>query len=130
MDSLESSNDVIFTALSNVPQSFFDKVNKETETEGSAGSVSLSVTKTSDGSLINTDISEDPEMKPIADMMEKSRQTLNVDPNQSILFSIAWIQLPSIRFFKLCPEVIWMDITSHSNNKGFHLLTFSCTLGP
>ena len=123
MDSLESSDDVIFTALSNVPLSYFEKEQKETDAEGS---VSLSVTKTSDGSLINTDISEDPHMKPIADMMEKSRQTLNVDPNQSIFFSIAWIQLPSIRFFKLCPEVIWMDITSHSNNKGFHLLTFSC----
>jgi hypothetical protein len=24
-----------------------------------------------------------------------------------------------------CPEVIWIDVTSHSNNKGFHLLTLS-----
>ena len=81
----------------------FVKAKKETENEGSAGSVSLSVTKISDGSLINTDISEDPGINPIADMMEKSRDTLNVDPSQSILFSIAWIQLPAIRFFKLCP---------------------------
>ena len=81
MDSLESSGDVIFTALSNVPRSCFVKAKKDTETEGSVGSVSLSVTKTSDGYLINTDISEDPEMKPIADMMGKSRETLNVDPS-------------------------------------------------
>ena len=68
MDILESSDDVIFTALSNVPRSFFDKANKETETEGS---VSLSVTKGSNGSLINTDTSEYPEMKPVSDMMKK-----------------------------------------------------------
>ena len=32
----------------------------------------------------------------------------------------------NILFFLLCPEVIWCDVTSHSNNKGFDLLTFSC----
>ncbi len=26
----------------------------------------------------------------------------------------------------LCPQVFWVDVTSHSNNKGFDLLTFSC----
>ena len=87
--------------------------------------MSLTVTKTSDGSLINTDSSEDPEMKPIADMMETLRETLNVDPTDSIFVSIASVKLPAILFFKLCPDVIWMDITSHSNNKGYHLLTFS-----
>ena len=40
--------------------------------------------------------------------------------------SIAWIVLPALRFFLLCPGVIWCDVTSHSNNKGFHLLTCSC----
>ena len=34
--------------------------------------------------------------------------------------------LPMLRFVKLCPEVIWCDITSHSNKNGFHLMTFSC----
>ena len=88
IDSLESSGDVIVTALSNVPRKYFDKANKKTETEDS---MSLSVTKVSNGSLINTDISEEPDMKPIADMMKKSLDTLNVDQLQSILFSIAWI---------------------------------------
>jgi hypothetical protein len=32
---------------------------------------------------------------------------------------------PAFQLFKLCPEVVWLDVTSHSNNKGFHLLTFS-----
>jgi hypothetical protein len=35
---------------------------------------------------------------------------------------------PAFRLFKLCPEVVWVDVTSHSNNKGFHLLTFSSHL--
>ena len=43
-----------------------------------------------------------------------------------LFISIAWLVLPMFRLFKLCPEVIWCDVTSHSNNKGFNLLTFSC----
>ena len=35
---------------------------------------------------------------------------------------------PAFRLFQLCLEVIWVDVTSHSNNKGFHLLTFSSWL--
>ena len=32
----------------------------------------------------------------------------------------------NIFFFSPFPEVIWCDVTSHSNNKGCDLLTFSC----
>ena len=49
-----------------------------------------------------------------------------ITKEQYLFISIAWIILPAFRFFKLCPEVIWCDVTSHSNNKGFNLLTFSC----
>ncbi len=41
---------------------------------------------------------------------------------------VAWIVKPAFQLFKLCPEVVWVDVTSHSNNKGFHLLTFSSHL--
>ena len=40
--------------------------------------------------------------------------------------AVAWISLPACRFFVLCPAVIRFDVTSHSNNKGFCLLTFLC----
>lgn len=31
----------------------------------------------------------------------------------------------TIRFFKMYPETVFVDVTSHSNNKKYHLLTFS-----
>ena len=35
---------------------------------------------------------------------------------------------PVFCLFKQCPEVVWVDVTSHSNNMGFHLPTFSSLL--
>ena len=46
--------------------------------------------------------------------------------SETLFIAIAWTILPALRFFKLCPEVVWCDVTSHTNNKGFHLLSFSC----
>merc|ERR1711966_366526 len=45
---------------------------------------------------------------------------------QYLFMAIAWTMTPCLRYFLLCPEVLWFDVTSHSNNKGFCLLTFSC----
>ena len=49
-------------------------------------------------------------------------------PADVLFIGIGWILIPAFRFFMLCPEVIWCDVTSHSNNKGFHLFSFSCRL--
>lgn len=46
--------------------------------------------------------------------------------NQVLFIAIAWTLAPAFRLFMLCPEVIWCDVTSQSNNKEFSLLTFSC----
>ena len=59
-------------------------------------------------------------------MAVSARTNRKIQSSQSLFFSIGWLYLPSFRFFKLCPEVIWCDVTSHSNNKGFNLLTLSC----
>ena len=46
-------------------------------------------------------------------------------PSEGLFIAVAWILKPALCFFMLCPEVVFLDVTSHSNNKGFHLLTFS-----
>ncbi len=46
----------------------------------------------------------------------------------TLFVGVAWIVKPAFHLFKLCPEVVWVDVTSHSNNKSFHLLTFSSCL--
>ncbi len=51
-----------------------------------------------------------------------------MNKEDALFIAVAWIVKPAFRLFKLCPEVVWLDVTSHSNNKGFHLLTFSSRL--
>ena len=43
-----------------------------------------------------------------------------------IFLAIAWVFKPELRFFKLFPEVIHVDATSHTPKKKYDLLTFSC----
>lgn len=54
------------------------------------------------------------------------RSTRQLKKTDTVFIAVAWMFVPLFRFFCLCPEVIWVDVTSHSNNKGFHLFTVSC----
>ncbi len=62
-------------------------------------------------------------IKPLAKIERLDR---NLSPTDILFIAVAWTNLPALRLFILCPEVIWVDVTSHSNYKGFNLLTFSC----
>ena len=57
----------------------------------------------------------------------KKKETADGSPtsNHFLLQWHGYLFLHS-RFFKLCPKVIFCDVTSHSNNKGFRLYNFSC----
>ena len=59
------------------------------------------------------------EMEPIAKQESKERA---MTPDEILFIAIAWVVISAFRFFMFCPEVIWCDVTSHSNNKDFHLL--------
>ena len=58
----------------------------------------------------------------------EEREERSLHKEDALFIAVAWIVKPALKLFKLCPEVIWVDVTSHSNNKGFHLLTFSSRL--
>jgi hypothetical protein len=60
----------------------------------------------------------------LANQIQDKRRKCNLTMAHALFIVVAWIVKPSFRFFKLCPEVVWVDVTSHSNNKRFHLLTF------
>ncbi len=49
-----------------------------------------------------------------------------MDTKQVLYISIGWTKIHAFWLFILCPEVVWWDVTSPSNNKGFCVLTFSC----
>lgn len=122
LDNFENSQEISFTTLSDMPLA---DLHHEQPTE-SLESITVSTTKNGKGSLVNTPVQDIPTLAPIAEMAKTERVRRKMSAAQYLFISIAWIVLPVFRFFKLCPEVLWCDITSHSNNKGFHLLTFSC----
>ena len=88
--------------------------------------ITISTTKDVSGNVSNKDVSTIPELEPLEEFAKNERSCRGLSAQKYLFISIAWIVLPAFRFFKLCPEVIWCDVTSHSNNKGFKLLTFSC----
>ena len=119
----EKSEEVRFTTISDVPTSELRNVPADQESESS---VLLSTTKTEAGDIINSNLSTHPSAKGLVDRTRLSRRNRKIRAKQYQFVSIAWTILPVFRYFLLCPEVIWCDVTSHTNNKGYMLLTFTC----
>ena len=88
--------------------------------------MTISTNKEEGGHVTNYDSSTLPELKDLESLAKQERIERKLDKNDVLFIAVGWLVLPAFRYFKLCPEVIWCDVTSHLNNKGFHLLTFSC----
>jgi hypothetical protein len=128
---MEESDDVMFQALSDVPFDYLDdgpenKVGEGAAQTGAAQTKTVSTLKENDGTITNTSIKELPSISNLEGKVKKEREERQLSASDVLFISIAWTFLPALRFFLLCPEVLWCDVTSHSNNKGYHLLTFSC----
>jgi hypothetical protein len=133
LQNFQDSEEVAYTTLCDIPiNEFTTGTTKKLHYNKLAASslddyVTISTTKDCEsGTILNEDILDIPSLAPIHEIAQKSRKDRTISKSQYLFISIAWIFLPAFRFFKLCPEVIWCDVTSHSNNKGFSLLTFSC----
>mmetsp|Transcript_23810 Transcript_23810/g.54521 ORF Transcript_23810/g.54521 Transcript_23810/m.54521 type:complete len:1402 (-) Transcript_23810:247-4452(-) len=126
IDSFESNPDIKFTALSDIPLSDLREPTKRASTEVSNGTVTVSTSKDEDGNISTTEVTDIPNMAHTECTAKTERSQRGLESFQVLFMAIGWVFLPMLRFVKLCPEVIWCDITSHSNNKGFHLMTFSC----
>jgi hypothetical protein len=50
----------------------------------------------------------------------KERKLNNTD---GLFIAVALILKPAFCFFMLCPEVVFLDVTLHTNNKEYHLLS-------
>ena len=123
LKNFEASSEIKFTTLSDVPVSELEDLSTADST---FSHLTISTTKEDDGKISNTRIDSNPFLAPITTAAKKNGPKKALEAAQYLFMSIAWIVLPAFRFLKLCPEVIWCDVTSHSNNKGFYLLTFSC----
>ena len=125
MENLVKSKDISFVSLSDVPcNEYFHK----TPISGNQTNVTISTKKQFSGAVNVDEINEDSELSCLSEQITQERCDRQLAKEDTLFIAVAWIVKPAFRLFKLCPEVVWVDVTSHSNNKGFHLLTFSSRL--
>ena len=122
LDDFHDSNEIAFSTVSDVPMDLLtDDLIGSTE-----DTVTISTTKKANKDVEIKEMSTLDFGKDIEDAAKNEQEEEKMSKKDVLFIAIAWLVMPAFRFFMLCPEVIWCDITSHSNNKGFHLLTFSC----
>ena len=90
--------------------------------------ITVTTTKGFSGGIQYREMKDNPETICLSHQISEERCERNMKKEDALFIAVAWIVKPAFRLFKLCPEVVWLDVTSHSNNKGFHLLTFSSRL--
>jgi hypothetical protein len=141
MDNFSLSGDISFVSLSDVPvEEYFNTSEKFTvnavTTLPNSGTVStpfkdtiaVATAKDFSGKIVYTEIHDLPGIACLADTIQDERCERNLTKTDALFIAVAWTCKPAFRLFKLCPEVVWVDVTSHLNNKGFHLLTISSRL--
>ena len=122
IDDFESSDEITFVALSDVPmKDMFPDLDKDTNDD--TITISSYSYKSSPGSISSKKLNDDGHMPDLANKVAQERVEHNLSINENLFIAVAWVVKPAFRLFMLCPEVIWIDVTSHSNNKGFNLLT-------
>jgi hypothetical protein len=124
MDNLAKSDEISFVSLSYVSiKDYFDV----TTTDFDVDTITISTTKAFTGHVHYEPINESSKITSFGTNNNK-RSERCLQKEEALFIAVAWIVKPAFQLFKLCPEVVWVDVTSHSNNKGFHLLTFSSRL--
>jgi len=121
------SKEIPFVSLSDVPvKEFFESQESNTlKCNTNQDTVTISTMKSFSGDSHYREMNENPNTECLLDQIIEERQERNLNNEDALFIAVAWIVTPALRLFKLCPEVVWVDVTSHSNYKGFHLLTFS-----
>ena len=126
MDDMQNSQEVSYTCLSDVPTSDLTPELKRQQKHLADKTVTVATTKSPTGCIVEEDCTTKPMLNDIVDSVQEERKDRRLKDIDSLFIAMAWIFLPSFRFFKLCPEVISCHVMSHLNNKGFHLFNFSC----
>lgn len=133
LDTFKRSKEIHFKTLSNMPLSLFGVNNQQSNnpfqfinncwnevTDHKFKSVTVSTIKHPNTEPINDPILANNKLASINEKAKIEQMERKMQKTDTLLILIAWVVLP---VFRLCPEVIWCDVTSHSNNKGFHLFT-------
>ncbi len=125
MDIMAKSDKISFVSLSDVPiKDYFDVNN----TDCNVDTMTLSTTKSFTGHVHYEPNNESSEINPPSAQINDKRSEWCLQKEEALFIAVAWIVKPAFQLFKSCPDVVWIDANSHSNNKRFHLLTFSSRL--
>jgi hypothetical protein len=125
MDNMAKSDKISVVSLSDVPiKDYFGELSTDYDVD----TLTMSTTKSFTGRVHYQPIHESSAISTLSAQISEERTERNLQKEETLFIAVAWIVKPAFRLFKLCPEVVWIDVTSHSNNKGFHLLTFSLRL--
>lgn len=71
------------------------------------------------------DLTDHIECDSLKEMVSERRKDNDVNPNDKVFISIAWVSQPHLCYVQMFPEVIHVDATSHSTSTQNILLTFS-----
>ncbi len=115
------------SAESSSPKSTTNQDNAH-QTPTNNKTVTVSTVKDFAGKVQYTKINKLPDISCLHSQTHKERRKPNLTTSNALFATVAWTVEPAFQLFKLCLEVVWVDVTSHSNNKGFHLLTFMSRL--
>jgi hypothetical protein len=123
MENLALSNEISFVSLSDVPvKEFFDSQASPTlKCDTNHDTVTISTMKSFSGDVHYQEINDNPDTDTecLLDQIAQERQERNLNNEDAQFIAVAWIVKPAV----------WVDVlTSHSNTKRFHLLTFSSRL--
>jgi hypothetical protein len=122
---MAKSDEISFVSLSDVPiNNYFD----ELITDYDVDTLTISTSKSFTGQVHYQPVNESSAISTLSEQINEEKTERNLQKEEALFIAVMWIVKPAFRLFKLCPEVVWIDVTSHSNNKGFHLLTLSSRL--
>ena len=128
ISNFEENPNVHYMTLSNVPVELLKSMDelKDRPVVNEKGTLTISRRKCDNKTNIVMASDSSPELTEIDSKVMEERRERCLKPTETLFIAVAWMVVPLFRYFCLCPEVIWVDVTSHSNNKGFHLFTVSC----
>jgi len=124
----KESNEIACISFSDVPvQDFLEDVtgddldDADNSNFGPKTTVTVSTCKLSPTNITLREITN----VNLTGRVTEERKERKLSCTDGLFIAVAWILKPALRFFMLCPEVFFVDVTLHSNNKGYYLLTIS-----
>ncbi len=82
-------------------------------------SITISTSKNEFSVITNHLISENPNLNDLQEIATNERHDRKLDTKMVLFISIGWTTTLALQLFMLCLEVVWCDVTPHSNNIGF-----------